>query len=199
MVSRKRWVAGRLAALAAAAFAPGVGAQEGDMASKNILEARTEVASMAEQTVNSLKGSMTIEGVAGWAVFSGKPLTARLDAGVGLAESPEGEDYFLQIIGGDQCISPDYRRVLVFRDEDLFRVFRQGNLQGQELARLQQSRPRGDVLTFKVEPRLNAELEPADLSTCNFTYHEDLQRALVAEPSATDEIIEEDEVYEDDL
>src|SRR5690606_38003261 len=125
------WLPRRLA-LAAVMLLPGLAAAaEGDA---NVLQTRATVAAMVEESIEMLEGQVSLEGVAGWAVFSGDPLSADLPAGVGMAERIDGEAHFLRT-PDPGCLSAGYRHVLVFRDEDLFREFRQGELQGEALER----------------------------------------------------------------
>lgn len=132
-------------------------------------------------------------------MFSGDRLPPGLDLGpgIGMAEDFVGETWFLRTEGRG-CTSANHRHVLVFRDEDLFREFRQGEVPGETLERSRSYSPPGRVLAFTFRPDDQPQLEPMDLSGCRFALHKDLQRALVAEPSRTEGMIEEDEVYPDD-
>jgi hypothetical protein len=84
--------------------------------------------------------------------------------------------------------------VLVFRDEHLFREFRQGEVQGEALERIRSDAPAGKLLAFRFRPADQPEPESMDSSGCHFALHRDLQRALVAEPSETEEMIDDRDV-----
>jgi hypothetical protein len=163
----------------------------------NILETRTRVATMAEEAIEMIESEITLEGVEGWAVLSGDTLPPDLEAGIGMAEQIDGEAYFLRTPSA-RCLSKGYRHVLVFRDEDVFREFRQGRLDGDTLERMRSEVPDGAVMAFRFRPAKPPELEPLDLSGCRFALHRDLQRALVAEPSETEEMVDDDHVDVDD-
>jgi hypothetical protein len=96
------------------------------------------------------------------------------------------------------CLAEGHRHVMLFRDEDLFREFRQGELQGEELERLRSDTHAGKLLAFRFRPASQPQLESLDLSGCRFALHRDLQRALVAKPSRTEEMVEDHEVDADD-
>ena len=168
-------------------------AADGSGADPNILEARTRVAEMVDQSMEMLKGKVAIEGVEGWAVFSGDRLPPDLDLGpgVGMAEALDGENWFLTT-GQPTCLAQGHRYALVFGDEDLFREFRQGQVSGETLEQIRAQEPQGRVLAFRFRPSDQPRLEPVDLSGCRFALHTDLQRALVAKPSRTEGLVDDD-------
>lgn len=189
-----RRTARRLTA-ASVAFAalPCLGAVEPE---PNILEARTAVAAMVDRSLEMLEPEVSLENVEGWAVFSGDRIQP-MERGVGMAEDFDGETWFLQA-EPERCLAQQYRQVLVFRDQDLFQSFRQGEMQGAALERARREAPSGRLVAFRFQPGDQPELEPTDLSGCRFALHKDLQRALVAEPSRTKGLVEEDDVDVDD-
>lgn len=163
----------------------------------NILETRTRVAAMAERAIELLESRMQLTGVEGWAVFTGDAMPPDLDAGAGMAESIEGEPYFLRSPRAD-CLQQGYRHVLVFQDEDLFREFRQGRLDGAALERHRGRQPDAAVMALRFRPAEPPGLEPFRLDGCRFALHEELQRALVAKPSETEGLVEDNDVDVDD-
>ena len=163
----------------------------------NILQTRARVAEMAESAIDMLKSQMSLEGVEGWAVFTGDRLPPDLDAGVGMAERIDGKVHFLRTPQPD-CLSAGYRHVLVFRDADLFRDFRQGELHGDALERSRSESADGKLLAFRFRPADPPQLEPLSLSGCRFALHRDLQRALVAKPSETEGMVDDEQVDVDD-
>lgn len=189
-------------ALTSLCLAPAASAAQD--ADPNILEARTRVAEMADESLDMLASRVALKGVDGWAVFSADRLQPELDLGpgVGMAESFDGETYFLR--GRGRCLTEGHRHVLVFRDAALFREFRQGELQGPALERVRRDASAagdsrsGDVLAFSFRPSDQPSLESMDLSGCRFALHRDLQRALIAEPSRTEGLVDEDDVDVDD-
>ncbi len=181
----------------AAACDAGTERDRDDTAAANVLESRTEVATMVEQTLNTLEDEMSLDGVEGWAVFSGDALSAEVEAGTGMAEDRTGESWFMRVSGSD-CVAEGSRQLLVFRDADLFQRFRKGEVQGDELARAGAGDLTGAVGAFRVRVGEPLVMERRDIGACRFALHTRLQRALVAEPSETQGMIEEDEVYVDD-
>ena len=169
-------------------------AEEGD---QNILQTRARVADMAESAIQMLESQMRMTGVAGWAVFTGDRLPPDLDAGAGMAEAVHGESYFLRTPQAG-CLTRGYRHVLVFRDEDLFRDFRQGEVAGDMLERHRSESPEAKLMAVRFRPADPPQLEPLDLSGCRFALHRDLQRALIARPSETGGLVEDDDVDVDD-
>lgn len=180
------------ALLAAVATAP-VSASEASGEDANILETRTRVAAMAEETIEMLESEVALEGVEGWAVISGDSLPPDLDPGIAMAEAIDGEAYFLQT-PERRCLTKGYRHVLVFQDEDAFREFRQGELHGDALERMRSDQANAPLRAFKFRPGKPPELEPLNLTGCRFALHRDLQRALVAEPSETEGMVDDDHV-----
>jgi len=185
---------GRRRALLALVLTPGLALTAAD---PNILETRTRVAGMAESAMEMLESQLSLQGVEGWAVFTGDTLPPNLDAGAGMAERIDGEAHFLRTPNAS-CLFKGYRHVLVFRDEDLYREFRQGELSGDALERNRSEAADGKLLAFRFRPADPPHLEPLDLSGCRFALHRDLQRALVAEPSETEEMVDDDDVDVDD-
>lgn len=176
------------------ALATGPAAAQDD---PNVLQTRTRVASMAETTVDMLKSELTMEGVEGWAVFSGDGMPPDLDPGIGMAESIEGETWFLRT-PDPSCLSQGHRHVLIFRDEDAFREFRQGRLQGDALERMRSQAPDAKLMAYRFRPADSPELQPLELGGCRFALHRDLQRALVGEPSETEGLVDDEGVDVDD-
>ena len=166
---------------------------QGEQKDQNILQTRARVADMAESAIEMLESQMQLTGVAGWAVFTGDRLPPDLDAGAGMAEAVDGESYFLRTPHA-ACLTRGYRHVLVFRDEDLFRDFRQGEIPGDALERHRSESPEAKLMAVRFRPAEPPRLEPLDLSGCRFALHRDLQRALVAKPSETEGLLEDDEV-----
>lgn len=185
-----------LAALVAAAAAP-ASARTASGDDANILETRSRVAAMADESVEMLKSELALEGVEGWAVISGDSLPPDLAPGIGMAQSIEGEAYFLQSPERG-CLTKGHRHVLVFRDEDAFREFRQGELQGDALERMRSEEADAALQAFRFRPAKPVELEPLNLEGCRFALHRDLQRALVAKPSETEGMVKDDHVDVDE-
>ncbi|HEX7035819.1 MAG TPA: hypothetical protein VF210_08595 [Pseudomonadales bacterium] len=185
-----------LAALLTAAASPAssAAASSGDA---NILETRGRVAAMAEESVEMLKSELALEGVEGWAVINGDSLPPDLAPGIGMAQSIEGEAYFLRT-PERRCLTKGHRHVLVFRDPDAFREFRQGELQGDALERMRSEGADAALQAYRFRPAKPVELEPLNLAGCRFALHRDLQRALVAEPSETEGMVKDDHVDVDE-
>lgn len=191
--SRHRLCRGSLLVLVTALAGGPAAAQE----DANILETRTRVAGMAEETIDMLKSELTMEGVEGWAVLSGDSMPPDLGAGIGMAESIEGETWFLRT-PRPACLSKGHRHVLIFRDEDAFREFRQGRLQGDALERMRSEATDAKLMAYRFRPAAPPELQPLELGGCRFALHRDLQRALVGEPSETEGLVDDKHVDVDD-
>ncbi len=177
----------RLLAASTLCLAAGLGHAATTPAGGNVLEAQGKVDAMANEAVDALKSKVAMVGVVGWAVFSGDPMTASLQRGLGEARSVEGQAWYMRM-SKPACISAGYREVLVFRDEGAFQEFRQGKLQGKALQKLHTGVPQEEVVAFKFKPAADGgdvQLQPVDLSSCRFALQKDLQRALVAPPSST--------------
>ncbi len=193
---RRRFAGALLLCLTAAvarAAAPGT-----EPSQPNVLEARADVANMVDESVQMLEPKVSMVGVEGWAVFSSTPVTASLEPGVGMAERADGNTWFMRMRNPSACLSSGHREVLVFRDKDAFREFRDGQLQGPQLAKLTQltaENQKAPVVAFQFRPAAKGELElqAVDLGQCRFALHKDLQRALVAEPTSTKQMYGKDQ------
>jgi hypothetical protein len=172
-------------------------ADAAEPAPANVLQARERVAETAYETVNALEWhtELTADALIGWAVFAGAALDDTFEPGVGMARHASGEAWFLEMSPVPDP-QPGERIVLAFRDEDLFQQFRQGALDGPVLERAQAV---GDVGAYRVRLGDGVSVRRlADLAPYDFALHARLQRAMVAEPSKTEELVEEGEVYVDE-
>jgi hypothetical protein len=183
----------------AAGARPGAAAGEDAAANEsapNVLILRAEVATMAYDTVAALERHTMIplaEPV-GWAVFSAAPVTNELNPGTGMARHERGEVFFLNMTGVPHTDEP-VRYVFTFKDENLFRQFRQGELDGQVLER---ARADGFMEAFQVSLADGMNVEPVEVASYDFALDTDLERALIGTPSVTAPLVDEDHVWTHD-
>jgi hypothetical protein len=169
---------------------------QADPSAPNVLVLRAEVATMAYDTVAALEQHTMIplaEPV-GWAVFSAESVTDELHPGTGMARHEKGEVFFLNMSGVPHSDEP-VRYVLTFNDENLFREFRQGELDGPVLER---ARADGFMEAFEVRLADGMSVEPVELAGYAFALDVDLERALIGTPSRTGELVDEDHVWTHD-
>jgi len=154
----------------------------------NVLTLRAEVASMAYDTVEAIETHTTIAMAepVGWAVFSAVGLTDELAPGTGMARHERGEVFFL-FMSGLPPMEQDRRFVMTFRDEGLFRDFRQGQIDGPTLER---ARARGFMEAYQVTVADGLQVQPADVAGYAFELDDELERALIGVPSVTGGFIE---------
>ncbi|MFU8816182.1 MAG: hypothetical protein ACNA7W_12605 [Pseudomonadales bacterium] len=158
---------------------------------ENVLIMRAQVANIAYETIDALQVHTLLspEDAVGWSVFSADPPASYLSPGVGMARHERGEVYFLTMSGVPPT-DDTVRYVLTFDDEDLFREFRQGQLDGPTLER---ARADGFMEAHQVTLAERMEVEPIGLAGYRFELDGQLERALVGVPSRTQPLIDEEE------
>jgi hypothetical protein len=164
-----------------------------DEPAPNVLVLRAEVAAMAYETVEALETHTTIPMAepVGWAVFSALELADELAPGTGMARHERGEEYFLYM-SGLPPIEQDQRFVMTFRDEGLFREFRQGQLDGPTLER---ARAQGFMDAYQVTVADGLEVQPTDIGSFAFELDDELERALIGVPSVTEELVDPEDPW----